>query len=425
MALITPFEPYTVQSPRHLIHSDYGNYGPLLIRLAWHCSGTFRNTDGRGGCSGGRIRFDPERSWEDNTNLDKARRLLGPIKEKYGLGLSWGDLFVAVGTTAIEEMGGPTLGLCFGRVDEEDGSRSAGLDQCPPGSENGDCKAPMGATTMNLIYVNPEGPMAQPIPDQSALQVRDTFSRMGMDDRETVALIGGGHSFGKTHGPCVEDHAAGDSPKVTLEAGMDPETQAWQGKCGTGVGADAWTSGFEGPWTANPVQWDNSYFTILQSNEWANATGPGGKTQWYSSTDPDLMGMGAFDEPEKIMMLTSDVALLQDPEGQYQTIVAEFAEDPAALDEAFAAAWHKLTTSNFGNGTPRCTGALPVEREGVTPEPAPVDEPEPAPVDEPEPAPVDAPAATEKPVSAGHGAFGLPGTAVHLLFAYAVLTYVL
>lgn len=340
--------------------ADYGNYGPLFVRLAWHCSGTFRNTDGRGGCAGGRMRFDPEQSWEDNTNLDKARRLLWPIKEKYGIGLSWGDLFVMAGTTAIEAMGGPTLGVCVGRVDEEDGAWSVGLDRCH--GENGDCQKPMGATTEELIYVNPEGPMGQPIPDKSALQVRDTFDRMGMDDREAVALIGGGHTFGKAHGACAEDHAAGLSPAQTLLRGLDPNTEAWQGKCGTGKGADAVTSGLEGPWTANPVQWDNSYFTNLQMYEWAVETGPGSKHQWHSADEP--LGLGAQGGTERIMMLTADVALLQDPEGKYQDIVKEFAENEEALEEAFAAAWHKLTTSAFGNEeNARCTGEPPFVRE--------------------------------------------------------------
>ena len=351
---------------------DYGNYGPLFVRLAWHCSGTFRNSDGRGGCAGGRIRFEPERSWDDNTNLDKARRLLQPIKEKYGLALSWGDLYVMAGTVSIEAMGGPTLGVCVGRVDEDDGTRSVGLDDCADG-ENGDCKKPMGATTEGLIYVNPEGPMAQPIPDQSALQVRDTFERMGMNDRETVALIGGGHAFGKTHGPCTTEGAQGISPSQTESEGLDPDTDAWKGKCGTtGSGADAWTSGFEGPWTANPIQWDNSYFTTLVGNEWTNSTGPGGKQQWHSSDKPQ--GLGAFGGTEEIMMLTSDVALLNDP--VYLDIVNEFAGDSAALDEAFAAAWHKLTTSAFGNWY-SCTGAAPyvapdpIEAADETGDPAP------------------------------------------------------
>lgn len=337
--------------------ADYGNYGPFFIRLAWHCSGTYRATDGRGGCSGGRQRFSPEASWEDNTNLDKARRLLWPIKEKYGIGLSWGDLFVMAGTTAIESMGGPTLGVCVGRVDDEDGARSVGLDECV-GGVNGKCKAPMGATTKELIYVNPEGPMGQPIPDQSAVEVRDTFKRMGMNDRETVALIGGGHTFGKAHGACKSkngEEMAGLSPTHTAELGLNPDTEAWQGKCGTGKGADTWTSGLEGSWTTNPTSWDNSYFRNLLNYGWHVEEGPGGKQQWAVDETYGPQAPGAFGGRHDIMMLTSDMALLHDPEDKYQELVKEFATDADALDEAFAAAWHKLTTQAFGaEKAPRC-----------------------------------------------------------------------
>lgn len=320
--------------------ADYGNYGPLFVRLAWHCSGTFRDTDGRGGCSGGRQRFEPEASWEDNGNLDKARALLGPIKDKYGLGLSWGDLFVMAGTTAIESMGGPTLGICVGRVDDEDGSRSEGLtpgeevdDECPEG--NGNCGKPFGTTTSGLIYVNPEGPMGKPIPDQSAVQVRDTFDRMGMNDYETVALVGGGHSFGKAHGTLTSDGGKG------------------------GKGENTYTTGFEGPWTTNPTGWDNSYFQNLVNYEWEVHEVLSGHNQWRvktggNSSSPHAQkahGKGTQD----IMMLTSDIALLHDPESKYQNIVDEFATNPAKFDEAFAKAWHKLTTRAFGaNKAPRC-----------------------------------------------------------------------
>lgn len=351
--------------------ADYGNYGPFFIRLAWHCSGTYRATDGRGGCSGGRQRFEPEASWEDNTNLDKARRLLWPIKEKYGLGLSWGDLFIMAGTTAIESMGGPTLGVCVGRVDDEDGARSVGLDECV-GGVNGKCEAPMGSTTKELIYVNPEGPMGQPIPDQSAVEVRDTFKRMGMNDHETVALIGGGHTFGKSHGACKSKYAegmAGLSPEKTTALGLDPSTQAWQGECGTGKGADTWTSGIEGSWTTNPTAWDNSYFRNLLNYGWHVEEGPGGKHQWmvsetYGPQAPSSDGTGRQD----IMMLTTDMALLNDPASKYQELVKEFATDAPALDEAFAAAWHKLTTRAFGSEkAPRCvTKVKATLRPGAT-----------------------------------------------------------
>lgn len=336
--------------------ADFGNYGPFFVRLAWHCSGTFRSTDGRGGCSGGRQRFEPEASWEDNTNLDKARRLLWPIKEKYGLGLSWGDLFVMAGTTAIQSMGGPTLGVCVGRVDDEDGSRSVGLNECV--GKDGECGAPMGATTEGLIYVNPEGPMGQPIPDQSAVQVRDTFSRMGMNDREAVALIGGGHAFGKAHGACKNTAGggmAGLSPADAAALGLDPDTQAWKGLCGSGKGEDTWTSGFEGSWTTNPTAWDNSYFRNLLNYDWQVEDGPGGHKQWMVNEAYGPEAPGAQGGRQPIMMLTSDMALLADPEGKYQELVKEFATDPDSLDKAFAEAWHKLTTRAFGaEKAPRC-----------------------------------------------------------------------
>jgi catalase (peroxidase I) len=342
--------------------ADYGNYGPFFIRLAWHCSGSYRSTDGRGGCSGGRQRFEPERSWEDNTNLDKARRLLGPIKEKYGLGLSWGDLMVLAGTTAVEAMGGPTLGICMGRVDDENGARSDDLGPTPiqekfaPCDDPGNCSAPLGTTTVGLIYVNPEGPMGVPLPQESALEVRDTFGRMGMDDRETVALIGGGHSFGKTHGACSA--GPGLAPDETEAMGLNPDTQAWKGLCGTGKGADTFTSGIEGPWTSNPTVWDNDYFKNLMKHDWEVHTGPGGHHQWRVADEEErntweAKAPGASGGVENIMMLTSDIALKEDP--TYLPIVKEFAEDPSKLDEAFAAAWHKLTTRAFGaQASPRC-----------------------------------------------------------------------
>jgi catalase (peroxidase I) len=317
--------------------ADYGNYGPFFVRLAWHCSDTYRTTDGRGGCSGGRQRFAPEANYEDNANLDKARTLLAPIKQKYGLGLSWGDLFVMAGTTAIQSMGGPTLGVCVGRVDDEDGARSAGLTPSKDGSDgcetDGDCGKPFGATTSGLIYVNPEGPMGKPIPDQSAVQIRDTFARMGMDDYETVALIGGGHSFGKAHGAC---------PKG-------------EGKCGTGKGADTFTSGFEGAWTTNPTGWDNSYFQNLIDYKWEVHMGPGGHSQWRVANTNSPQAPGAQGGRQDIMMLTSDIALLNDPESKYQQITREFATNQGKFDEVFASAWHKLTTRGFGaERQPRC-----------------------------------------------------------------------
>lgn len=316
--------------------ADYGNYGPFFVRLAWHCSGTYRATDGRGGCSGGRQRFKPESDWQDNQNLDKARLLLAPIKEKYGLGLSWGDLFVMAGTTAIQAMGGPTLGVCVGRVDDEDGSRSEAL--MPTNAElkkltDGKLPRPFGTTTNGDIYVNPQGPMGQPIPHLSAVQVRETFDRMGMNDEEAVALIGGGHSFGKSHGACPNG----------------------PGKCGTGKGADAYTSGIEGPWTTNPTAWDNSYFHNLLNYDWKVHKGPGGAYQWRVVNGTTPHAPGAHGGTQNIMMLTTDVALMHDPAAKYQQIVSDFARNPGKFDMAFAKAWHKLTTQNVGaEKQPRC-----------------------------------------------------------------------
>lgn len=340
--------------------ADYGNYGPLFIRLAWHCSGSYRQTDRKGGCGGGRQRFEPERSWADNTNLDKARALLWPIKEKYGDALSWGDLFILAGTAAISNMGGPVGNICFGRTDSPDGTDSLDLGpspqqekEAPCGDVNGKCKKPLGSTTVGLIYLNPEGPIVQrsdgnwtpdPNPAASAHDVRDSFKRMGMNDTETVALIGGGHAFGKTHGACP----AGPGPSP-----LENVTNPWPGNCGTGKGKDAFTSGFEGPWTTNPTKWDNEFFRVLRNSTWEKHLGPGGHWQWkIKDASGPLAG---------VMRLTSDVALLHD--SKYVQIVNEFADDPAAFSDAFAAAWYKLTTNGAAwSGKNFCLsgGSIPI-----------------------------------------------------------------
>jgi catalase (peroxidase I) len=324
--------------------ADFGNYGPLFIRLAWHCSGSYRATDGKGGCAGGRHRFEPERSWDDNTNLDKARALLAPIKDKYGAALSWGDLIIAAGTTSLRVMGTPIKQFCLGRVDDADGTNSLALgpseeqEKVAPCEVNGQCERPLGSTTVGLIYLNPEGPVVEaggsPVPDPSlsAKDVRDSFSRMDHDDRATVALIGGGHAFGKTHGACP----AGPGLRPS-EAYAQGQATAWQGECGEGdmkgKGANAFTSGFEGPWTTQPLKWDNEFFTNLLDHEWEKVMGPGGHWQWRIKD--------ATEAESGLMRLTSDMALIHDD--TYLQIVKEFASDMSAFDEAFDDAWFKLT----------------------------------------------------------------------------------
>jgi catalase-peroxidase len=320
--------------------ADFGNYGPFFIRLAWHSSGSYRTSDGRGGCDGGRQRFDPEQSWEDNTNLDKARQLLWPIKQKYGLALSWGDLMILSGNVAIEDMGGPIIGFCAGRIDDPDGAASTPLgptdiqEEVYPCAVNGNCSYPVGSTTVGLIYLNPEGPMGQPIPEQTAPQIRDAFNRMGMNDTETIVLIGGGHAFGKTHGACPL--GAGPNPH------QDPQNP-WPGNCGTGKGNDTYTSGFEGSWTLTPTTFTNNFFKNLLNYEWVVGIGPGGHYQWAPNVT----------NPPDIMMLTSDVSLLYDP--TYRELVEYYANNFDQFSNQFGAAWYKLTSRDMGPYT-RCLG---------------------------------------------------------------------
>lgn len=317
--------------------ADFGNYGPFMVRLAWHCSGSYRASDGVGGCGGGRQRFEPERSWPDNTNLDKARALLYPLKEKYGDALSWGDLFILAGTTALRDSGAPLPQMCFGRVDDSDGLKSQALGPTALQAErdpclvNGDCKWPLGATTVGLIYVNPEGPMGNPDPAASAGNIQTTFGSMGHSARNTVALIGGGHAVGKGHGACTS--GAGLAPNEAYNS--TPMATPWAGECSAGTV----TAGFEGQWTTNPLAWDNEYFTGLLNNDWEVHVGPGGHHQWRIRGETD---------DSSIFRLTSDIALLHDPE--YLQYVTEFATDMQAFNTAFNDAWFDLTTT-YGSGT--------------------------------------------------------------------------
>eukprot|EP01083_Nonionella_stella_P178914 633576_1 len=307
----------------HLEEEDGGgseaSYGPLFVRLAWHCSGTHRDTDEQGGCAGGRQRFPPEASWPDNVNLDKARALLVPIKVKYGDALSWGDLMVFAGTASVLNMGGPVTEICCGRIDDYNGEKSEILE-LPECEDEGNCPEPQGADTTGLIYVNAAGVLGDPVPEKSAPRIREIFGRMGMNDEETVALIGGGHAFGKAHGACPL--GPGSSPE-------DDPTNPWPGNCGAGTGPDTFTSGFEGQWTTNPLTWDNEFFIQLIDDNYTLITGPGGKEQWENANNG-------------YMMLTTDLALVYDD--AYKAIVTNFANDISALNDAFAAAWEHLVT---------------------------------------------------------------------------------
>jgi len=329
--------------------ADYNNYGPLFIRLAWHNAGSYRTSDGRGGVDGAMQRFEPMRSWDDNTNLDKARALLWPIKKKYGRSLSWGDLIVLSGNTAIKSMGGPVLGFCGGRIDANDGSESVQLgptqeqETLMPCEVNGECKEPLGSNTIGLIYVNPEGHMGIPDPEGSARDIRDVFGRMNLNDSETVALIGGGHCFGKSHGACP----AGPGPSPA----EDP-SNPWPGLCGTGKGEDAFTSGFELPWTTRPTHWDNEYFHNLINFDWQVHKGPGNHYQWkpnmINGSDPPSAPSADGTHRQTIGLLTSDVSLVKGNDEAYMNLVRKFADDMEAFDQAFENAWYKLMSRDMG-----------------------------------------------------------------------------
>ena len=341
--------------------ADYGHYGPFFIRMAWHSAGTYRIADGRGGASSGTLRFAPLNSWPDNVNLDKARRLLWPVKQKYGRKISWADLMVLTGNCALESMGFKTFGFAGGREDvwepEVDiywGPESEWLGDERYSGER-DLQDPLGAVQMGLIYVNPEGPNGNPDPLAAAIDIRETFGRMAMDDEETVALIAGGHTFGKAHGAADADQHVGAEPEG---AGLEEQGLGWRSSFGSGNAGDTISSGLEGAWTTEPAQWDNNYFDNLFGYEWEQVKSPAGATQW-TPTDPAAVDTvpDAHDPSKKHapMMFTTDLALRMDP--AYGPISKRFHENADEFADAFARAWYKLTHRDMGPGS-RCLGSL-------------------------------------------------------------------
>jgi catalase-peroxidase len=329
--------------------ADFGNYGPLFIRMAWHSAGTYRTGDGRGGTRSGMERFAPQNSWPDNANLDKARRLLWPIKQKYGNKISWADLMILAGHVSLESMGFPTYGFAGGREDVYEpelnvywGSETKWLDD-KRYAEGRNLENPLAAVQMGLIYVNPEGPNGNPDPLAAAKDIRETFGRMGMNDEETVALIAGGHSFGKTHGAGPASNV-GPEPEA---APIEEQGLGWKSSYGTGKGKDAITSGLEVTWTTTPTMWGHSYFQILMKNDWELTTSPAGAKQWVAK-NPTMMVPDAYDPTKKIAptMLTTDLSMRYDP--AYGKISQRFMENPDEFTKAFGKAWFKLTHRDMG-----------------------------------------------------------------------------
>jgi catalase-peroxidase len=353
--------------------ADYGHYGPFFIRMAWHSAGTYRLMDGRGGANGGQQRFEPLNSWPDNTNLDKARRLLWPVKKKHGAAISWADLMVLTGNVALESMGFETYGFAGGREDDW----QAELVYWGPEAEmladkryedGRKLEKPLAAVQMGLIYVNPEGPNGQPDPLAAAQDIRETFGRMAMNDEETVALIAGGHTFGKAHGAHKPEDCVSPEP-----AAMGPERQGigWDNKCGKGHSEDTVTSGLEGAWSANPVAWTHQYLENLYGFEWEQTTSPGGVIQWVpvdgggKGLVPDAHVEGRTHQP---IMFTTDLALKEDP--AYREITTRFLEDPEAFEDAFARAWYKLTHRDMGPRA-RYLGDMVPDEELIWQDPVP------------------------------------------------------
>ncbi len=332
--------------------ADYGHYGPFFIRMAWHSAGVYRIFDGRGGAAGGQQRFEPLNSWPDNVNLDKARRLLWPVKQKYGNRISWADLMVLTGNVALESMGFETFGFAGGREDDWEadimywGPEKQWLGGDKRYSGDRKLEKPLAAVQMGLIYVNPEGPNGNPDPLLAAKDIRDTFGRMAMNDEETVALIAGGHTFGKAHGAHKPEGCVGAEPAA---AGVEEQGFGWKNKCGTGKGADTVTSGLEGAWSVSPIAWTTQYLDNLFNYEWVKTKSPAGATQWTPKDDaaanlvPDAHDKTKRHAP---IMFTTDLALKEDP--AYRKIAKRFHDNPKAFQLAFAKAWFKLTHRDMG-----------------------------------------------------------------------------
>lgn len=344
--------------------ADWGHYGPFMIRMAWHSAGVYRVHDGRGGAAGGQQRFEPLNSWPDNANLDKARRLLWPVKKEYGRNLSWADLMVLAGNVALESMGFKTYGFAGGRADDWEpdivywGSETEFLTDNRRDQKHG-LKGPLAAVEMGLIYVNPEGPNGNPNPLLAAKEIRLSFGRMAMNDEEIVALIAGGHSFGKSHGARSPNNCLGPAP---AGASIEEQNLGWKNKCGTGKGADTITSGIEGAWTVTPTQWSTNYLDNLMTFNWVLTKSPAGAKQWIPDTPaaqnliPDAHIKGKRNPP---VMLTTDIALKEDPE--FRAIVERFRKNPKEYELAFAKAWFKLTHRDMGPHTRYLGKEVPTE----------------------------------------------------------------
>ncbi len=348
--------------------ADYGHYGPFFIRMAWHSAGTYRIADGRGGAGGGQQRFEPLNSWPDNANLDKARRLLWPIKQKYGSQLSWADLMVLTGNVALESMGFKTYGFAGGRTDDweadlvywgPENKFLADERYKSKGKDKRKLANPLAAVQMGLIYVNPEGPNGKPDPLLAAKDIRETFARMAMNDEETVALIAGGHTFGKAHGRKKPENCVGAEPAA---AGIEQQGFGWKNKCGTGAGADTITSGLEGAWTAAPTQFTMQYLSNLYAFDWVKTKSPAGAIQWIPKNGQAANMVPDAHDPKKRhapIMFTTDIALKMDP--SYGKITKRFLENPKEFELAFAKAWFKLTHRDMGPRTRYVGGEVPKE----------------------------------------------------------------